>query len=77
MRIKNQSNHEFDVWCRECERVITVEKPEDIRKEIIRGEKRPTFCLICPGCKKEIKFDGIVGIALRPEFVEKVKFKGE
>lgn len=64
---------EFDVWCRDCEKVITVEGPKDLKKKIVDGKLM--FCLECPNCKKEIWFDGIVGHTLSPEFVNQVETK--
>lgn len=56
-------------------KVITVEGPEDLRKETIPGEKHPMFYLVCPSCKREIRFDGIVGHTLSPEFISQVQDK--
>lgn len=66
---------EFDVWCNNCQKIITVEGPKDLQKEILPGEKHPIFCLICPLCGREIRFDGIVGHTLSPEFISRVKEK--
>jgi hypothetical protein len=75
-KIKNTPyGWEFDVWCKDCKKVITVEGPEDLRKETIPGEKHPMFCLVCPSCKREIRFDGIVGHTLSPEFISQVQDK--
>ena len=74
MRVKKPYPYfEFDVFCHKCEKTIIVEGPEDLTKEIQDGEEM--FCLICPVCGKEIKFDGIMGYTLPPEFRELVKPK--
>ena len=64
---------EFDVFCHNCEKTIVVEGPEDLTKEIQDDEEM--FCLVCPVCGNEIKFDGIMGYTLNPEFRELVKHK--
>ena len=66
---------EFDVWCNDCKKVITVEGPEDLQKEILPGKEHPMFCLVCPSCGREIRFDGIVGQTLSHEFISQVKDK--
>ena len=74
MRVKKPYPYmEFDVFCRNCEKTIVVEGPEDLTKEIQDGEEM--FCLVCPVCGNEIKFDGIMGYTLPPEFRELVKPK--
>jgi len=74
MRVKKPYPYmEFDVFCRNCEKTIVVEGPEDLTKEIQDGEE--IFCLICPACGNEIKFDEIMGYTLNPEFRELIKPK--
>ena len=70
MRVK-KSNWEFDVWCRNCKTVITVEGPDDLQKEIRDGQEM--FCLTCPVCGHEVWFDGICGYSLSPDFIKQVK----
>lgn len=74
MRIKKTPyDWEFDVWCRDCEKVITVEGPEDLQKEVKDGQEM--FCLICPVCGREIWFDGTMGHTLSLDFKKQVKTK--
>ena len=73
MRIKNSIYNEFEVWCRKCKKVIIVEGPEDLQKEI--KDEEEIFCLICPECGHEICFDGVFGHMLSTEFKKQVKMK--
>lgn len=72
MRVK-ENVREFDVFCRSCKKVIIVERPEDLQKEVKNGQEM--FCLICPVCGYQILFDGIIGDTLSPEFRKQVQTK--
>lgn len=63
----------LDVWCRDCRKVITVEEPQDLHKQVRPGDEHPMFCLTCPDCGREIWLDGIIGHALSQGFIDQAK----
>lgn len=76
MRVKKPYPYEeFDVFCHNCKKTIVVEGPEDLTKDEQNGAE--FFYLVCPECGNEIRFSGLTGYRINPEFRKLVKQKSK
>lgn len=66
IRIKCQE--EYTVWCENCKKTLIFDSPEDL----IKAENN-MYCIVCPLCKKEIWFNGLLDTIMNPIFTEKIK----
>ncbi len=72
MRIKKfPYDWEFDVFCRQCKKIIVVEEPKDLTK--LEEDRITKFHLVCPNCANEIWFDNLTGHRINPDFIKQVK----
>jgi len=66
IRVKGQD--EYNVRCENCKRILIFDSPEDL----IKADDN-MYCIVCPLCKKEIWFNGILDTFMNPNFTEKIK----
>lgn len=57
----------FDVICRGCDRIITVQEQKDLKEKICPKRNRPIYGVVCQICGQEMWFDGIIGRTLGDE----------
>lgn len=54
-KLKTNSQNKFKVWCQNCQQILILDSPEDLKKSSNRTT--PILRIVCPNCKHEIWFD--------------------